>query len=169
MDKGVHIYFGDSGAVVAAKYIKKSLILFCRINTIPQKSSQMSGKETIVAARQMILQSEDGESEFTHPLCLYCDAINALTSEGVFAGSGEGKFNPSSPLSWAQMVTVFTRFTEATDTDVFQMNIAGHWAEAAIKTAVARKWTDDTARDLQTPVSFYDLVSFVSAILEAEQ
>ena len=48
------------------------------------------------------------------------------------------------------------------------MDIAGHWAEAGIKTAVALGWMEDSPIDLHAAITLSDFASFLSKVV-AEQ
>lgn len=99
----------------------------------------------------------------------YRSIINSLTADGIFSGCGNSRFNPDSNLTHAQMLMVFTRFTEPKDAIIEHIDITGHWAESGVKTAVALGWMDDSSIDLQAPVTLETFVSFVSKIIEASK
>lgn len=94
----------------------------------------------------------------------YRTAIDSLTADGVFSGCGNSMFAPDSPLTRAQMVMIFARFADSPEVSIKHMDIAGHWAEPGIRTAVALGWMEDSAVDLQATVTLSDFVSFVSKV-----
>lgn len=99
----------------------------------------------------------------------YRAIINSLTADGIFSGCGNSQFNPDSNLTYAQMIMVFTRFTEPKDATIKHIDITGHWSEHGVKTAIALGWMDDAPIDLQAPVTLEAFVSFVSKIIEASK
>lgn len=94
----------------------------------------------------------------------YRTAIDSLTADGVFSGCGSSRFAPDSPLTRAQMVMIFARFADSQEVSIKHMDIAGHWAEPGIRTAIALGWMEDSAVDLQATVTLSDFVSFVSKV-----
>ena len=94
----------------------------------------------------------------------YRTAIDSLTADGVFSGCGNSMFAPDSPLTRAQMVMIFARFADSPEVSIKHMDIAGHWAEPGIRTAVALGWMEDSAVDIQATVTLSDFVSFVSKV-----
>lgn len=95
----------------------------------------------------------------------YRSSIHALTSAGVFAGSGDGIFSPEAPATMAQMITVLTRFVDPKECHLTNIHITGHWAESAVKTAVALDWIDDTAINLNAVVTMGDFVKFLTSVV----
>ena len=67
-------------------------------------------------------------------------------------------------MTYAQMIMIFARFTEAKETATKHLDITGHWAESGVKTAVALGWMEDHAVDLQATVTLNDFVSFLSRV-----
>lgn len=99
----------------------------------------------------------------------YQSSIHALTSAGVFAGSGDGIFSPEAPATMAQMITVLSRFVDPKEYHLTNIHITGHWAESAVKTAVALDWIDDTAINLNAVVTMGDFVKFLTSVVIACQ
>ena len=98
----------------------------------------------------------------------YRKEIDSLTEDGIFSGCGNSRFAPDSPLTRAQMIMIFARFAEPQEYDIKHMDIAGHWAEAGIKTAVALGWMEDSPIDLHAAITLSDFASFLSKVV-AEQ
>ncbi len=66
------------------------------------------GEVALQLAEAMGLDTSDTNSPFADvkPTSKYAGAVTALYKEGVFTGDEHGKFNPSSPLTRAQMAKV---------------------------------------------------------------
>lgn len=70
-------------------------------------------------------------------------AISTMAKAGLVAGVSEGKFDPESPMTRAQFVTLISNFVPADDTltnIAGFTDISGHWAEKNIITASNRYW-----------------------------
>lgn len=97
------------------------------------------------------------------------EAIGFLSSSGVVSGCGGSKFNPSSPLTKAQLLTILARFTEPVDIALTNIDVSGHWAETSVKTAVASGWIEDSPIDLQAPVTFGGFIEILGAIIQVSK
>ena len=97
------------------------------------------------------------------------EAIDFLASSGVVFGCGGGQFNPSSPLTQAQLLTILARFTEPVNISLTNIDVSGHWAETSVKTAVASGWIEDSPIDLQTPVTFGGFIEILGAIIQVSK
>lgn len=76
--------------------------------------------------------------------CEYGEAINALAGAGVVMGYG-GSYRPDETLTWAQFLTVMSRFVEPKlGSRLTYIDAGDHWACESIKTAVAYGWIEDS-------------------------
>ena len=57
---------------------------------------------------------------------------------------GNGKYDPNGTVTWAQIITILTRFVEPQEYTLQHIQYSG-WAEQAIQTAVANGWIEDRA------------------------
>lgn len=97
----------------------------------------------------------------------YVPYVEGLSFAGVFSGCGSQRFAPKEELTMAQMIVTLCRFTTPKEYTLGGIDIAGHWAEPAIKTAVSLSWLNDEPFDLQKPVTMGDFTAFLSAIIKA--
>lgn len=120
-----------------------------------------------------ILDREETAGTSPKTLAFYSDTednayrkeIDSLTEDRIFSGCGNSRFAPDSPLTRAQMIMIFARFAEPQEYDIKHMDIAGHWAESGIKTAVALGWMEDSPIDLHAAITLSDFVSFLSKVV----
>lgn len=86
-------------------------------------------------------------------------AINALANAGVIVGYG-GSYRPDDTMTWAQFLTILSRFTESdVSGELSHIDAELHWAYESIVTAVARGWIDDSRSfDPDRPITGYDAV-----------
>lgn len=96
----------------------------------------------------------------------YCRYVNTIAAAGIVYGKGNGNYSPDAPLTWAHIITVLSRFVEAQDYTLQNIQYDG-WATDAVKTAVALDWIEDSidfAPDKTiTRGQFMDLVNGVIA------
>ncbi len=82
----------------------------------------------------------------------------------MVVGCGNGLFCPNDNLTWAQALTILSRFVEAQEYELQHINYGG-WALDAIQTAVALGWIRDSAEivpdALITRGQMADLVNLV--------
>jgi len=105
------------------------------------------------------------------PDAWFNEAVSTIANSGVVVGIGNGRFDPDGNLTWAQIVTIFTRFTVLQpDTELNNIDIGSHWSAGYVKTAVARGWIDDTADfDVNALISRGEMVDFINRIFELER
>ena len=96
----------------------------------------------------------------------YCRYVNTIAAAGIVYGTGNGNYSPDAPLTWAHIITVLSRFVEAQEYTLQNIQYDG-WAADAVKTAVALDWIEDNidfAPDKTiTRGQFMDLVNGVIA------
>lgn len=94
------------------------------------------------------------------------DYIATLARAGIINGIGNGEYNPDGVVTWAQVLTVLSRFTEPQEYDLQQIQYDG-WALDAVQTAVALEWIEDRVDfDPNASISRGELVELVNGILE---
>lgn len=89
---------------------------------------------------------ETAEAAFTDvPADMWCSRyVSAIAKAGIVAGVGNGCFYPNDKLTWAQILTVLSRFTEPKACALQHIQYDG-WAVEAVQTAVALGWIEDSA------------------------
>ena len=95
----------------------------------------------------------------------YAPYVRVIQAAGIVNGVGNGKYNPNGTVTWAQIITILTRFVEPQEHTLQHIQYSG-WAEQAIQTAVSLGWIEDSA-DV-TPdavISRGELVRFVNGVL----
>lgn len=93
-----------------------------------------------------IAEYEAAEAAFTDvPADMWCSRyISTIAKAGIVAGVGNGSFYPNDKLTWAQILTVLSRFTEPKACALQHIQYDG-WAVEAVQTAVALGWIEDSA------------------------
>ena len=74
----------------------------------------------------------------------YALYVNVIQAAGIVNGVGAGKYDPNGTVTWAQIITILTRFVEPQEYTLEHIQYIG-WAEQAIQTAVALGWIKDSA------------------------
>lgn len=89
---------------------------------------------------------ETAEATFTDvPADMWCGRyVSTIAKAGIVAGVGNGCFYPNDKLTWAQILTVLSRFTEPKACALQHIQYDG-WAVEAVQTAVALGWIEDSA------------------------
>lgn len=93
-----------------------------------------------------IAEYEAAEAAFTDvPADMWCSRyVSTIANAGIVAGVGNGCFYPNDKLTWAQILTVLSRFTEPKACALQHIQYDG-WAVEAVQTAVALGWIEDSA------------------------
>lgn len=93
-----------------------------------------------------IAEYEATEAAFTDvPADMWCGRyVSTIAKAGIVAGVGNGCFYPNDKLTWAQILTVLSRFTEPKACALQHIQYDG-WAVEAVQTAVALGWIEDSA------------------------
>ena len=73
----------------------------------------------------------------------YAPYVRVIQAAGIVNGVGDGKFDPEGTVTWAQIITILTRFVEQQNYTLQHIQYQG-WAEQAIQTAVANGWIEDS-------------------------
>lgn len=96
--------------------------------------------------KKSIAEYEAAEAAFTDVSAdMWCSRyISTIAKAGIVAGVGNGCFYPNDKLTWAQILTVLSRFTEPKACALQHIQYDG-WAVEAVQTAVALGWIEDSA------------------------
>lgn len=114
-----------------------------------------------------IAEYEAAEAAFTDvPADMWCSRyISTIAKAGIVAGVGNGCFYPNDKLTWAQILTVLSRFTEPKAYALQHIQYDG-WAVEAVQTAVALGWIEDSADFAPNAiVSRGDFMQLVNGVL----
>lgn len=96
----------------------------------------------------------------------YAPYVNVIQSAAIVNGVGGGRYDPNGKVTWAQIVTILTRFVEPQEYTLQNIQYEG-WAQGAIETAVANGWIEDSAEfDPNTVIGRGALVQLINGILE---
>ena len=74
----------------------------------------------------------------------YAPDVSVIQAAGIVNGVGDGKYDPNGTVTWAQIITILTRFVEPQKCTLQHIQYSG-WAVQAIQTAVANSWIKDRA------------------------
>lgn len=97
------------------------------------------------------------------PGAWYAPAIGTASKAGFMVGCSRRVFQPERNLTWGELITVFSRFTEEeTPPEVYTGN---HWAKDAINTAISLEWISAGIDPGQT-VTTGDLSGFVQTVFK---
>lgn len=95
----------------------------------------------------------------------YATYVKVIQAAGIVNGVGDGKYDPDGTVTWAQIVTILTRFVEAQEIELQHIQYEG-WATPSLKTAVALGWIEDNATlSPDAIISRGDLVQLVNGVL----
>jgi len=96
----------------------------------------------------------------------YYSAVTTLSNAGVFIGYNN-RFNPQSNLTWAQLIVIFSRFTELPEGEIVRDDLSNHWARVPIAGAVATGWIEDIDTfEPNAAVARSEAVDFINKILD---
>ena len=94
-----------------------------------------------------------------------CRYISTIAKAGIVAGTGNGCYAPNNKLTWAQILTVLSRFVEPQAYALQNIQYDG-WAVEAVQTAVALGWIEDSADFAPNAiVSRGDFMQLVNGVL----
>ncbi len=92
--------------------------------------------------------------------------VSTIAKAGIVVGTGDGHYNPNGLVTWAQAITILSRFVEPHEYTLVQIQYSG-WALQAIQTAASLGWIEDAATfDPDSVISRGELVSLVNGVLE---
>lgn len=95
----------------------------------------------------------------------YYRYVQTINRAGIVMGVGEGNYVPNGLVTWAQTITILSRFVEAQDYELQHIQYDG-WAVDAVQTAVALGWIEDSAEfNPDAIISRGQLVDLVNSVL----
>ena len=95
----------------------------------------------------------------------YASYVRVIRASGIVNGVGGGRYDPNGKVTWAQIVTILTRFVEPQQYTLQHIQYSG-WAEQAIQTAVVNGWIEDSAEFYPDAIiSRGQLVDLVNRVL----
>lgn len=74
----------------------------------------------------------------------YAPYVRVIQAAKIVNGVGGGKYDSNGTVTWAQIITILTRFVEPQEYTLQHIQYHG-WAVQAIQTAVANGWIKDRA------------------------
>lgn len=93
--------------------------------------------------------------------------VQTINRAGIVLGVGEGNYAPDGLVTWAQTITILSRFVEQQDYELQHIQYDS-WALDAVQTAVALGWITDSAEfnpdDIISRGQLVDLVNSVLAM-----
>lgn len=96
----------------------------------------------------------------------YYRYVQTINRAGIVLGVGEGNYAPNGLVTWAQTITILSRFVERQDYELQHIQYDG-WALDAVQTAVALGWITDSAEfNPDAIISRGALVQLVNSVLE---
>lgn len=100
------------------------------------------------------------------PTAWYNEAVSTIANAGIVVGYGES-YHPDDHLTWAQLLTILSRFVEQESNIVLErISAADHWAYSSIKTAVYHGWIEDTATfEPDKPIKRGEAVNIINTAL----
>ncbi|MGN1113132.1 MAG: S-layer homology domain-containing protein [Acutalibacteraceae bacterium] len=95
----------------------------------------------------------------------YYRYVQTINRAGIVLGVGEGNYAPNGLVTWAQTITILSRFVEPQDCELQHIQYDG-WAVDAVQTAVALGWIEDSAEfNPDAIISRGQLVDLVNSVL----
>lgn len=110
----------------------------------------------------------DGAAQFMDvtPDAWYYRYVQTINRAGIVLGVGDGNYAPNGLVTWAQTITILSRFVEQQDYELQHIQYDG-WAVDAVQTAVALGWITDSADfNPDAIISRGELVQLVNSVLE---
>ena len=100
------------------------------------------------------------------PTAWYNEAVSTIANAGIAVGYGES-YHPDDNLTWAQLLTILSRFVEQESNIVLErISVTDHWAYNSIKTAVYHGWIEDTPTfEPDRPITRGEAVSIINTAL----
>ena len=96
----------------------------------------------------------------------YNEAVSTIANAGIVVGCGNGLYCPDDNLTWAQALTILTRFVEAQEFELQHITYDG-WALQAVQTAAALGWIEDSADlNVNAIITRGDFVELFNGVLE---
>lgn len=99
----------------------------------------------------------------------YYNPVTTIGSAGIVSGIGGGNYNPSGLVTWAQVLTVMSRFVPAQEYKLRYIQYDG-WARPSVETSVALGWIEDSTEiDPDAVITRGEAVDLINAILKQYQ
>lgn len=96
----------------------------------------------------------------------YYQAVTTIGHAGIVSGVGGGRYDPDGLVTWAQAITVLSRFVEQQEYKLQNIAYNG-WANPFIETAVALGWISDSSDFApDSIINRGELVSLYNRVLE---
>ncbi len=96
----------------------------------------------------------------------YAPYVNVIGTAGIVNGVGNGMYDPDGTVTWAQIITILSRFVEHKEVELQYIQHDG-WAKQAIQTAVALGWIEDSKTfNPDAIISRGELVNLINAVLK---
>lgn len=91
--------------------------------------------------------------------------VQTINRAGIVLGVGEGNYAPDGLVTWAQTITILSRFVEQQDYELQHIQYDS-WALDAVQTAVALGWiTDHAAFNPDAAITRGELAYFINYVL----
>lgn len=117
---------------------------------------------------KLIWLTDEQAAEYFAPVApeaWYCPYVNTIANAGIVCGTGDGNFDPEAQLTWGHIITILSRFVEAQEYQLQNIQYDG-WAVDAVETSVALGWiTDHAAFNPDDAISRGELAYFVNYVL----
>lgn len=116
---------------------------------------------------ESIAQYSNAELAFTDVAAnaWYAPYVRVIRASGIVNGVGGGRYDPNGKVTWAQIITILTRFVEPQEHSLQHIQYSG-WAQGAIETAVALGWIEDNAGfSPDAVIGRGELVQFINDVL----
>lgn len=95
----------------------------------------------------------------------YNEAVSTIANAGIVIGCGNGFYCPNDNLTWAQALTILTRFTAVQECNLQYIAYDG-WALQAVETAAALGWIEDSVSlDVNAVITRGDFVELFNGVL----
>lgn len=154
----------DAGTVASTGEVKNAAIDFSVYAS--------RGEVAIQLAEALGLDTSDTESSFVDvkSTAKYAGAVEALRKMGVFTGDENGKFNPASPLTRAELAKVLVtafKLEQKGDNVTFTDVPSAHYAASAISILASNEITlgkGNGTFGLKDHVKLTDLAAFIQRI-----
>ena len=94
----------------------------------------------------------------------YLPYVQTISNAGIVSGVGSGRFDPDGLVSWAQIISVLSRFVEPQEYTLQHIS-SDDWVKQPIQTSVALGWITDSADFVPNAViSRGDLVKLINRV-----
>ena len=94
----------------------------------------------------------------------YFEIVSTLKNAGIISGCGNEMFQPERGLTYAEMITILTRFTEPRTDHIIPLK---HWSSGAINTAVSLEWIEyNDSLDPDIEVTTQEYIDFIITVFD---